>query len=115
MSHIESIIIALKAAIMAAIMQTFGIYSGATLIAFVAAACRLAYSKEPASIKYFWRFFVMSLSLTMLMVHIGKWRGFDPEAVIIISGVAAFMAREALELALHSKGIIAKMILARFK
>lgn len=115
MSHVESILLAFKAAFMAAIMQSFGVYSGATLIAIVAAAARLAYSKEQASIKFFWKFFVMSLSLTMIMVHIGKQQGFDRETIIIISGVAAFMAREVLQMVLHSKGIITQILASRFK
>lgn len=115
MLHIDSTFTALKSAVMAIVMQTFGVYSGATLIAIIAAAARLAYSKEPASIKIFGKFFIMSLSLTMIMVHIGKQQGFDHETIIIVSGVAAFMAREVLEMVINSKGVIKKMILQRFK
>jgi len=115
MGHIDSIIIAIKSALMAAVMQSFGVYSGATLIALIAALARLSYSKDTASFSFFGKFFMMSLSITMIMVHVGKQQGLDRETVIIISGVAAFMAREVLELVVHSKGLITKKIMDKFK
>ncbi len=115
MVHLESLMSAILAGISAIFFQTFGLYSGATLIAICAAIARLAYSREPATLKTFWKFLGMSLPLTMLMVHIGKQQELDGESVIILSGVIAFMSREVLELIMKSKEPLIKLISARFK
>ena len=111
----ETALTAIKASIMAAIMNTFGLYTGAALISAVAALARIAYSPENPSIKLFGRFFAMSLGLTMIMVHIGNLRGWDNQTVIVVSGVAAFLCREVFDLVMHSKNQIIKQIIGRIK
>lgn len=96
----------LKALGIAAILTELGLYKGAAIIAFIAAASRLSYTAEKATFWLFGRFFFMSLSITMLMVHIGKANEFSNDIVIIISGITAFLCREVLELVVKSKDSI---------
>lgn len=111
----ETLLTALKASAMAAVMQTFGLYAGAILIAFIAAMARLAYSYERASVNTFVRFFVMSLSVAMLMVHVGELRGWTTPEVIVISGPAAFLSQEMLETLLASRKALLEKVWRRFK
>ena len=104
----------LKSFIMAAVMTTFGLYQGAALIAFIAALSRVAYTSEQTSFRLFGRFFIMSLSITMLMVHIGKLSGWSDDVVIIFSGITAFLCREFLEAIVASKDIIIKRVIGVF-
>jgi len=107
----QTIVTAVKAALMTAIMQTVGLYAGAILIALIAALARLAYTAEKASLNLFGRFFIMSLSLTMLLVHVGELQGWDKQLTIIISGVSAFLCREILETLINSKSSLVQKLL----
>lgn len=107
----ETILTGVKAALMAVIMQTFGLYAGATLIALVAALARLAYTAEQPSFNLFSRFFIMSLALTMLMVHVGQLQNWGTQLTIVISGVVAFLCREILQAVMASKDSIIRRLL----
>ncbi len=111
----ESWITAISSMAMAAIVTTFGPYSGASIIAIVAALSRLAYSREKVTLLLFGRFFAMSLSITMIMVHLGKLEGWENELVIVVSGVAAFLAREVLEVIVGSKDKLIKLFTGMLK
>jgi len=100
----------IRASLMVAILHTFSLYNGASLIALIAALARLAYTKETISFCLFGRFFTMSIAITMLVVHIGKAHDWDGELVIIVSGFCAFLCRELLELVMLSKDTILKHI-----
>ena len=111
----EQVIALVKSIAIAATMVSFGIYQGAAIIAVIAAMSRLAYTTEKASFSLFGRFFVMSLSITMLMVHVGLWREWDAEFVIIVSGISSFLCREMLEAIVESRTLIIKKIMGRLK
>ncbi len=105
----------IKSGIMAFTMLSFGIYQGAALIALIAALSRLAYTADQPTFRLFGRFFIMSLSLTMLVVHIGLLEKWDNNLVVIVSGVSAFLCREVLEVLISSKDTIVSKILERLK
>lgn len=107
----ETLLTGIKAAIMAAIMQTFGLYAGAFLIALIAALARLAYTAEQPSFNLFGRFFTMSLALTMLMVHVGQLQNWETQLTIVVSGVAAFLCREIFQVVMDSKDSIIRRLL----
>ncbi len=86
----------LRAFVVSITMLTFGIYTGAIIIALIAALCRLAYTENKLSIALFGKFFIMSACLTMLIVHIGNIQKWSNDLVVIVSGVVAFLAREVL-------------------
>lgn len=111
----DSLIALVKSLAMAATMATFGIYHGAVFIAIFAALSRLAYTHEKSSLKLFGRFFVMSLSLTMMLVHVGQISGWSSDIVIVVSGVVAFLCREVLESIVASKDLIIKKIVGVMK
>lgn len=104
-----------KTSAMAVTMTTFGIYEGAAIIAFIAALSRSAYTHEKLTVRLFGRFFTMSLSITMLIVHIGLLNDWGEDQVIIVSGVTAFLCREVLESIMSSKDLIIKRIVRAFK
>lgn len=111
----ETILTAIKSLIMAAFVTTFGIYTSAAFIALIAAITRIAYTSDKASLKLFGRFFIMSLAITMMMVHIGQLQGWSNDMTIIVSGITAFLCREVLESVAKSKDIIVNRVMGMFK
>lgn len=94
---------------------TFGIYTGAITIAMVAALSRLAYTKEKLSCRLFFSFYTMSLSITLIFVHVGKLNGWGMDTTIIISGVSAFLGKEFLDVIMSSKELFLKHLIRRLK
>ncbi|MBE0469611.1 MAG: hypothetical protein IBX55_08925 [Methyloprofundus sp.] len=111
----HQILALIKSIAVSAMLVSLGIYQGAAVIAIVAALSRLAYTDEQSSVALFSRFFVMSLSISMLMVHVGLWLDLDKELLIVISGISAFLCREVLEVIISSKDILLKKLLAMIK
>ena len=87
--------------------STFGIYTGAITIAMIASLARLAYTKEKASLRLFSTFYIISLSITLLMVHVGLLREWDTNTTIILSGLAAFLGKDLLDILISSKTLLA--------
>ena len=89
-------------------------YYGAVFIALIASVSRLSYGVNAASFSVWVRYFVMSLSITMLIVHIGHYHQLDKEFIIIISGVSAFMSKEILHTIILSKDLFIDWCKKRF-
>lgn len=111
----DSLIALAKTLLMAFMMVEFGIYEGAVLIALIAAFSRMAYTPENPTPGLFSRFFVMSLSITMIMVHVGLYFHWERDPLVIISGVSAFLSKELLEFLMKSRTSIFKKIAGTFK
>lgn len=104
-------IVTLKALALAVIADFFGLYSGAFMIAFIAAMMRVFYGSENCfdeeecklccRLWLFARYFSMSLGVSMLFVHIGLWQTWPEQKTIVLSGVAAFLGREIVGAAIE--------------
>lgn len=82
-----------------AIWISTNIYFGAFAIAFISAFTRIVYEAEcrngPASCsKKFFRYFILSLGLAMLFVHVGLINKWSQDTTIVVSAVFAFMSEE---------------------
>lgn len=118
-------LIPIKAAIAAAIMSVVGLYAGAFIIALLAAFVRMAYRAEDSCSSHFncfsdlMRYFIMNLGITMLIVHIGIYMQYSRDLIIIISSIAAFLSREALDTvvytAMATKRSLSKIIIDKLR
>jgi len=76
------------------------IYLGAFAVAIMSAFTRIVYEDIASTgltyvnIKKFLRYFILSLGLAMLMLHVGIMFALSENEIIIISSVFAFMSEE---------------------
>ena len=115
-------ITAIKALFIAAVMNTFNLYSGAIVIAFFASILKLFYYKNededksciPCAMgRNFLKFFGISLPLTLFMVHVCMLYEFDPQLSIVYSAIVAFLGREILDIVVVEIPPILKKIILR--
>lgn len=113
----------IKAAFIALIMDTLGVYGGAVIIAFFASILKLFYytneyttSCAPCNVfRNFIKFLGISLPLTLLMVHVCIYMNFDPQLSIIYSSIVAFLGKEILDIVvIEVPPVIKKVIIDRF-
>ena len=74
-------------------------YLGAFTVAFISAFTRIIYddtTSKGINFKKFFRYFILSLSLAMLFLHIGLALSLNPDEIIILSAIFAFMSEETL-------------------
>ena len=91
-----------KLAIGIYIWVSTNVYLGAFFVAIMSAFTRIVY-EDIASVgltslnfKKFFRYFILSLSLAMLMLHIGLTFNLNDNQIIVISAIFAFMSEETL-------------------
>lgn len=76
------------------------VYLGAFVVAIMSAFTRIVYEDITSTgltylnIKKFLRYFILSLSLAMLMLHVGLMFSLSENEIIIVSSVFAFMSEE---------------------
>lgn len=113
----------IKAAFIAYIMNTLGVYGGAIIIAFFASLLKLFYYTDDYStgcapcnvFKNFIKFLGISLPLTLLMVHVCIYMNFDPQLSIIYSAIVAFLGKEILDIiVVEVPPVVKKIIIDRF-
>jgi len=88
------------------ILAVLGIYHAAFCIAVIASFSRMAYKSEPSNDLYHWfqqwfRLFIINVSMTMFIVHVGAWAKYNPDLIVMISAVCAFLSREIIDLVLY--------------
>lgn len=89
------------------IWATTNIYFGAFAIAFISAFTRVVYEAECKTdhftcFKKLIRYFILSLGLAMLFVHIGFMYTWSKDTTIVISSVFAFMSEETFKFILKN-------------
>lgn len=90
-----------KLAIGIAVWATTNIYVGAFAIALMSALTRAIFESDCGAdhsrcMSKVFRYFLMSLALAMLFVHIGLWQEWNRDATIVISSIFAFMSEETM-------------------
>lgn len=91
-----------------AVWITTNIYVGAVAIALMSAVTRVIFeddgnegSRAKRAPRVF-RYFLMSLGLAMLFVHIGLWQKWNKDMTIVISSMFAFMSEETMRFVVSS-------------
>ncbi len=100
------------------IWATTNIYIGAFAIAILSATTRIVYESEQnikrvSIAKKALRYFVLSLSLAILFVHIGIMYKWSEDTTIVISAVFAFMSEETLRFILKNWELVLVKISSR--
>lgn len=90
-----------KLAIGIAVWATTNIYVGAFAIAAMSALTRVIFEADcqnshPQCFLKVFRYFLMSLALAMVFVHIGLWQAWNKDATVVVSSIFAFMSEETM-------------------
>lgn len=98
MDHLPSTIVSVLAGVFATVYGN--VYFGAVVIAVMAATTRVAFEIQRETFAEYlgvWvRFFLMSVGLCMLFVHIGNLATWNTDTTIVVAGGFACFAEETL-------------------
>ncbi len=100
----------LKVAATIAMAATTNIYVGAIGIACISSISRVAFEAGTTAIKdnplncisKIGRYFILSLALAMLFVHVGIWQAWSKDMTIVVASIFAFMSEETIRFILSS-------------
>jgi hypothetical protein len=90
-------LVPIQLAIVAGVSSFYGTYAGALAIALIAATMRSVYGVDKTRSGFF-NNLVLSTGMAMLMVHVSRIRGWDVDVSTILTGIAAFLSKELLDI-----------------
>ena len=91
-------------------------YLGAFLIAGMSAITRSVYDSTKCAtcgLQKFPRYFILSLALAMLMLHVGLAAELSNNEIIVISAIFAFMSEETMYFIVTNWGLILAKLSSR--
>ena len=110
----------LKGVLIAVIATAFDLYTGAMMIAIIASITRMFYEEDGCRNKpcvwccktsMFFKNLGISLGVTLLLVHVGLMYKWDQQQTIVISGIAAFMGKELIDILMSTVPAIVRRYL----
>lgn len=99
--------VTLKGVLIAVIATAFDLYTGAIMIAIIASVTRMFYEEDGCrtqnciwccKLSMLLKNLGISLGVTLLLVHVGLMYNWDQQQTIVISGIAAFMGKELIDI-----------------